>query len=45
MKILLILLTINSIISCIDWIFLYLATKCVEQRMGINKVFENRSTK
>lgn len=32
MKILLILLIINSIISCIDWVFLWLAVECVKQR-------------
>lgn len=32
MKILLILLIINSIISCIDWVFLWLAIECVKQR-------------
>lgn len=34
MKLLLILLILNSIISCIDWIFLWLLVKCVKQRLG-----------
>lgn len=34
MKILLILFILNSIISCIDWIFLWLLVKCVKQRLG-----------
>lgn len=34
MKILLILLIINFIISCIDWVFLWLAVECVKQRFG-----------
>lgn len=33
MKILLILLIINFIISCIDWVFLWLITNCVKQRL------------
>lgn len=39
MKLLLILVTINFIISCIDWVFLWLITKCVKQRLGCYKEF------
>ena len=41
MKILLILLIINFIISCIDWVFLWLITKCVKQRLGWYKEFDS----
>ena len=41
MKILLILLIINFVISCIDWVFLWLITKCVKQRLGWNKEFDS----
>lgn len=40
MKILLILLIINFIISCIDWVFLWFAVQCVKQRLGWNKEFD-----
>lgn len=41
MKVLLILLIINFIISCIDWVFLWLSVKCVKQKLGWNKEFES----
>ena len=44
MKILLILLVINFIISCIDWVFLWLITKCVKQRLGDAKEYNSLDT-
>lgn len=41
MKILLILLIINFIISCIDWVFLWLITNCFKQRLGLYKEFDS----
>lgn len=41
MKILLISLVINFIISCIDWVFLWLCVECVKQRLGWNKEFDS----
>lgn len=41
MKVLLILLIINFIISCIDWLFLYFAVECVKQRLGWKKEFDS----
>lgn len=37
MKILLILLIINFIISGIDWLFLWFTMECVKQRLGWDK--------
>lgn len=39
MKILLILLIINFIISCIDWVFLWLSVQCVKQRLESSEGF------
>lgn len=44
MKILLILLIINFIISCIDWMFLWLLVKCVKQRLGDAKECNSLNT-
>lgn len=41
MKILLILLVINFIISGIDWLFLWFIIECVKQRLGWNKGFDS----
>ena len=41
MKILLILLIINFIISGIDWLFLWFTMECVKQRLGWNKEFDS----
>ena len=41
MKILLILLIINFIISGIDWLFLWFTIECVKQRLGWNKGFDS----
>lgn len=41
MGVLLILLIINFIISCIDWVFLWLIIKCVKQRLGWDKEFDS----
>lgn len=41
MKILLILLIINFIISGIDWLFLWFIIECVKQRLGLNKEFDS----
>ena len=41
MKILLILLIINFIISGIDWLFLWFIIECVKQRLGWNKEFDS----
>lgn len=41
MKILLILLVINFIISGIDWLFLWFIIECVKQRLGWNKEFDS----
>lgn len=41
MKILLILLIINFIISGIDWLFLCFIIECVKQRLGWNKEFDS----
>lgn len=44
MKILLILLIINFIISCIDWMFLWLLIKCVKQRLGNAEEYSSLDT-
>ena len=41
MKILLILLIINFIISGIDWLFLWFIIECVKQRLGWDKEFDS----
>ena len=41
MKILLILLIINFIISGIDWLFLWFTIECVKQRLGWNNGFDS----
>lgn len=41
MKILLILLVINFIISGIDWLFLWFIIECVKQRLGWNEEFDS----
>ena len=41
MKILLILLIINFIISGIDWLFLRFTMECVKQRLGWYKEFDS----
>lgn len=44
MKILLILFILNSIISCIDWIFLWLLVKCVKQQLGNAEEYNSLDT-
>lgn len=44
MKILLILLIINFIISCINWVFLWLSVKCVKQRLGNAEEYSSLDT-
>lgn len=41
MKILLILLIINFIVSGIDWLFLWFTIECVKQRLEWNKGFDS----